>query len=175
MSTFQVILLWIVIIGVGLAAMYYWGSKLQKRYAEQQDLINQYKQPIQIFVIDKKKDKLENLKLPKQVKEQIPKNYKRRKMPVVIAKIGPQIQTLMCDENVYNSIPVKKQVKVELAGVFIVDVISGKLPEPEKVGFRQKMANKLQKEMDKEISTQKEDTPKKSKKKKKSDATETNE
>lgn len=125
---------WIVIavVAVALVGLYFWGNKLQKKYNDQQELINQNKQAVTIFVIDKKKDHVTNLKLPKQMKDQLPWMYKKRKMPVIIAKIGPQIQTLMCDQKVYNSIPTKKQIKVELAGILIVNVLSGKVVEPKK-------------------------------------------
>ena len=128
---------WIVIAVViaALVGLYFWGKKLQKKYDEQQQLINQNKQAATIFVIDKKKDNLTNLKLPKQMKDQLPWMYKKRKMPVVIAKIGPQIQTLMCDQKIFDSIPTKKQIKVELAGILIVNVLSGKVAEPKKKGF----------------------------------------
>ncbi len=120
------------VIAALLAGLYFWGKNLQKKYDNQQQLINQHKQAMSIFVIDKKKDHVNNLKLPKQVKDQLPWIYKKRKMPVVIAKIGPQIQTLMCDEKLYNSIPIKKQIKVELAGILIVNILSGKLPPVKK-------------------------------------------
>jgi hypothetical protein len=124
-----------VVIAALIAGLYFWGKRLQKKYDDQQQLINQHKQALSIFVIDKKKDNVNNLKLPKQVKEQLPWIYKKRKMPVVIAKIGPQIQTLMCDEKIYNSIPTKKQIKVEMAGILIVKVLTGKLPEVKKTGI----------------------------------------
>lgn len=128
---------WIVITVVlaVLVGLYFWGSKLQKKYDAQQQMINENKQSATIFVIDKKKDHVTNLKLPKQMKDQLPWMYKKRKMPVVIAKIGPQIQTLMCDQKVYDSIPTKKQIKVELAGILIVNVLSGKVVEPKKKRF----------------------------------------
>ena len=63
-------------------------------------------------------------------------------MPVVIAKAGPQIVTLMCDEIVYNTVPVKKQIKAEVAGIMLVNVVSGKLPVPKKEGFMNKMKRK---------------------------------
>lgn len=135
---------WIVIavLAAVLVGLYFWGRKLQTKYDEQQQLINDNKQSATIFVIDKKKDHVANLKLPKQMKDQLPWMYKKRKMPVVIAKIGPQIQTLMCDQKVYDSIPTKKQIKVELAGILIVNVLSGKLPETKKNGFFSKKAKK---------------------------------
>lgn len=127
---------WIVtaVILAVLVGLYFWGKKLQTKYDEQQQMINANKQTATLFVIDKKKDHLTNLKLPKQMKDQLPWMYKKRKMPVVIAKIGPQIQTFMCDQKVYNSIPVKKQIKVELAGILIVNVLAGKVTEPKKKG-----------------------------------------
>lgn len=128
---------WIVIaiVVVALIGLYFWGRKLQTKYDEQQQMIADNKQSATIFVIDKKKDNLTNLKLPKQMKDQLPWMYKKRKMPVVIAKIGPQIQTLLCDQKIYDSIPTKKQIKVELAGILIVNVLSGKLPEQKKKKF----------------------------------------
>ncbi|OOB79522.1 MAG: hypothetical protein ATN34_04510 [Epulopiscium sp. Nele67-Bin002] len=135
-------IIWILVIVAVLVGLSFWGRKLQKRYDEHQTLIDQHKQSMQIFVIDKKKDTVDNLKLPKFIKEQIPAKQKKKKMPIVIAKIGPQVQTLLCDESIYNSIPVKKNVKVEIAGVLIVGITSGKLPEPEKKGFRQKLLDK---------------------------------
>lgn len=141
---------WIVlaVVALALVGLYFWGRKLQKKYDDQQELISQNKQAATIFVIDKKKDKADNLKLPKQMKEQLPWIYKKRKMPVVIAKIGPQIMTLMCDEKIYNSIPTKKQIKVELAGILIVKVVAGKLPETKKQGFFSKL--KKEKKNDKQ-------------------------
>jgi len=138
---------WIVIAVVAavLVGLYFWGRKLQTKYDEQQQLISDNKQAVTVFIIDKKKDKVTNLKLPKQMKDQLPWMYKKRKMPVVIAKIGPQIQTLLCDQKIYDSLPTKKQVKVELAGILIVNVLSGKLPETKKKGFVAKLTNKAQK------------------------------
>lgn len=137
---------WIVIaiLAVVLVGLYFGGRKLQTKYDEQQKIISDNKQAVTLFVIDKKKDNLTNLKLPKQVKDQLPWMYKKRKMPVVIAKIGPQIQTLLCDQRIYDVLPTKKQVKVELAGILIVNVVSGKLPETKKKGLVAKLQAKMQ-------------------------------
>lgn len=142
METWMVVLIWVLVIAAIGAGLYFWGRKLQKKYEEQQQIVNQHKQVVPLFVIDKKKDKMENLKLPKQVKDQIPKMQRKRKMPVVIAKAGPQIVTLMCDEVVYNTVPVKKQIKAEVAGIMLVNVVSGKLPTPQKESFMNKMKRK---------------------------------
>ena len=141
---------WIVmaVLAAILVGLYFWGRKMQKKYDEQQQLITETKQSLSIFVIDKKKDHLSNLKLPKQMKEQLPWIYKKRKMPVVIAKIGPQIQTLLCDQKVFDSIPTKKQIKDELAGILIVNVVAGKFPDTKKKGFFSKKKDKKKEEIE---------------------------
>lgn len=161
------IIFWIVlaVVIIALVGLFFWGKKLQKKYDEQQQLISDNKQSVTLFVIDKKKDKVDNLKLPKQIKEQLPKMYRKRKMPVVIAKIGPQIQTFMCDERVYDSIPTKKQVKVEVAGILIVNVLTGRLPETKKKGMFAKLRSKAEAQM-KAVNQEKNKAEKKSKNKK---------
>ena len=142
MQTWIIVAIWLVVIAAVLGGLFFWGKILQKKYDEQQQLINQHKQVMQLFVIDKKKDKVENLKVPKQVKEQMPKLQRRRKMPVVIVKAGPQILTLMCEESVYNTVPVKKQIKAEIAGIMLVNVVSGKLPETKKPKLSERLKRK---------------------------------
>jgi hypothetical protein len=88
--------------------------------SEQQEAVERTKTTVSIYVIDKKKDKVTNANFPKSVAEQIPKWTRMMKMPLVKAKIGPQIMTLMCDSKVFPLLPVKKTVKVDLAGMYIV-------------------------------------------------------
>ena len=64
--------------------------------------------------------------------------YKKMKMYFVQAKIGPQIMTLMCDKKVFAAIPVKKNIKVEIAGIYIVSVAGMKSPEELKAIKKQK-------------------------------------
>ena len=145
----KIVLIVLIVIIAVLAVLYFWGKKLQTKYDQQQALIDQNKQQVQIFVLDKKKDKVTNAKLPKQVKEQLPRMYKMRKVPLVVAKIGPQITTLLCDEKIYKMLPTKKQVKVELAGIFIVGIkgpkLTGEAGKAKKQSWVQKMKDKLDK------------------------------
>ena len=97
-------------------------KRMTKRVENQKALVNQHKVTTTIFVIEKKKAKLTEAKLPKQIVDQIPRIYKLRKMPLVIAKVGPQIVTLLCEEDVFKKIPDKKNVRVDLAGIFIVGI-----------------------------------------------------
>jgi hypothetical protein len=107
----------VVLIGVGLYFLNRWAGR---KMADQQEMVERNRQSATIYVIDKKKDKLSNANLPKAVYEKIPKWSKFMKTPLVKAKIGPQIMTLMCDGKVFNVLPVKKTVKVDLAGMYIV-------------------------------------------------------
>jgi hypothetical protein len=44
------------------------------------------------------------------------------KMPLVKAKVGPQVTTLMCDPKVFEVLPIKRNVRVELAGIYIAEM-----------------------------------------------------
>ena len=81
-------------------------------------------QPANMLIIDKKYMPLKDAKFPKIVMEQTPKKYQKAKVPVVKAKVGPQIVTLMCDEAIYDDIPTKGEVKAMVSGIYIVSVKS---------------------------------------------------
>ena len=100
----------------------YFGKRLKKKAEAQKTVVNQHKVTTSIFVIEKKKGKLADAKLPKPVLEQIPAIYKLRKLPLVTAKIGPQIVTLICEDDVFKKLPDKKNIRVDLAGIFIVGI-----------------------------------------------------
>ena len=106
-----------------LVGLYFVGRKLQVM-DQQQSLIDQHKIMTSILVIDKKKKK--SLKLTCLKWWWIKCQNRIRKMPLVKAKIGPQIMTLLCDEKIFKKLPTKKMVKVELAGIFIVGIKSVK-------------------------------------------------
>ena len=106
----------VAVLGVGLYFLNRWAST---KMVEQQETMDRVKQMVTIFVIDKKKDRPVNSTLPKEVKAKLPKIYRFLKMPLVKAKVGPQIVTLISDQKVFDALPLKKNVKVELAGIYI--------------------------------------------------------
>ena len=106
----------VAVVGIGIFFLNRWASK---RMVEHNSMIERAKQPASIYVIDKKKDKITNANLPKAVMEQIPRWNKFMKVYLVKAKIGHQIATLLCDKQVFNALPIKKTVKVDLAGIYI--------------------------------------------------------
>ncbi len=101
-------------------------KKMQKKMDDQQMLVNQHKIAATILVLEKRKDRIVNANIPKAVIEQIPKVYKIKKVPIVKAKIGPQVMDLLCDDDVFDKLPVRKSVRVDLAGIFIAGIKDGK-------------------------------------------------
>ncbi len=126
MEWWQILIIVLVVAAVILGVLYFYGRKLQTKANEQQALVDQAKMTASILVIDKKKMKIKDSNLPKMVQDQVPKYLRWRKMPMVKAKVGPKISTLLCDDKVYKELPIKKMVKVDIAGMYIVGIKSYK-------------------------------------------------
>lgn len=140
-------ILWIVlaVLVVALVVLYFVGRRLQKKQAAQQEQIDAAKQTVSMLVIDKKKMPLKDAGLPQIVLEQTPKMMRRSKLPIVKAKVGPKIMSFIADERVFDLIPVKKEVKAEISGIYITGVkgIRGSLETPKKKeGFFKRMRKK---------------------------------
>ena len=127
MQTFLNVLLVILVIAViALAVLYFLGRRLEKRQVEQQQLLEMSKQTVSMLVIDKKKMKIKDSGLPKIVYEQTPKYMRWAKVPVVKAKVGPKVMTLMADERVFTSLPVKTEAKLVVSGLYITEIKSAR-------------------------------------------------
>ena len=133
----------LVLIAAIVAGLYYLNRRTMRRVIQTQDFIDQTRMTAQIFVIDKKQERPSAHNLPKNVFEQLPKSAKMRKTYLVKAKVGPQIITLMCDKPVYEVLPVKKNVKVDLAGMYIVSITGMNLADKKKKTIREKMSARL--------------------------------
>ena len=81
-----------------IAVLYFLGTILQKRQEQQDEAVQQTKQTVTMLVIDKKKMKMKEAGLPQQVMDATPKMLRRSKVPIVKAKVGPQILNMVCDE-----------------------------------------------------------------------------
>ena len=128
-----------------LGFLYYKGSKLQKEQQEQKEQLFSAATPVTMLVIDKKRLPLKDSGLPQIVIDQTPKLMRRSKLPIVKAKVGPKIMTLVADEQVFDLIPVKKEVKADVSGIYITGVkgVRGSLETPpKKQGFFKKMRAK---------------------------------
>lgn len=119
----------LVVIGILAVAFYFLNKWSYKKMDENQAMIERHRQSATIFVIDKTTGRLKDGILPKAAVDQMPRHSKFLKMYFVKAKVGPQIVTLVCEKNVYAAIPVKKNVKVELAGIYISSMYGMKTKE----------------------------------------------
>lgn len=128
MIIFLVVLVVLIGICVGL---YFFGKKAEKKQAEQKEQMDAVAQTVSMLVIDKKRLKLKEAGLPAAVVENTPKYLRRTRVPIVKAKIGPKIMTLMCEEKVFEVLPVKKEAKVVLSGIYITGIksVRGGIPE----------------------------------------------
>ena len=146
MSKLTIILLVIlVVLVVALVVLYFVGRKAQRRQIAQKEQMDAVAQTVSMLIIDKKKLRLSQSGLPEQVIQQTPKLLRRNKMPIVKAKVGPRIMTLACDAQVFELLPVKKEVKVVVSGIYITAIKSargGLEKPPPKKGFYTRLYNK---------------------------------
>ncbi len=149
MSTLSIVLIVIlVVLLVAVIALYFVGKKAQKKQAEQQEQLEASKQTVSMLIIDKKRMKLKEAGLPSIVLEQTPKLLRGSKLPIVKAKVGPQIMSLVCDEKIFDTVPIKKEVKAVVSGIYITEVkgLHGKNApvEQKKKGFFKRNIEKMQ-------------------------------
>ena len=164
----------LVILLVLIAAMiilYFLGKKAQKRKDEQDEQIKAAAQTVSMLIIDKKRMRMKDSGLPANVLEQTPKYLRRSKLPIVKAKVGPRVMTLIADEQIFEEIPVKKEVKATVSGLYITAVrgLRGPLEKPDKKkkSFRAKLQAKY-KEANEQLKAEKAaDAERKANKKKK--------
>lgn len=142
MSTGTIVLLCILaVLIIAVVVLYFLGKKAQKKQAQQQAQIEAAKQAVSMLIIDKKRMRIKESGLPQFIIDQTPKYLRRSKLPIVKAKVGPQIMSLVCDEKIFDSVPVKKEVKAMVSGIYIVSVrgLHGKavpVEQPKKSFFK---------------------------------------
>ena len=115
MSPFFIVsLVILVILVVALIVLYFLGKRAQKKQQEQQEKIDAMAQTVSILVIDKGRMKLKEAGFPSIVLESTPKYLRRYK--------------------VFPLIPVKKEVKATVSGIYITAVrgVRGPLEAPKK-------------------------------------------
>jgi type II secretory pathway pseudopilin PulG len=149
LSTAAIVMIVIlVILIIALVALTILGKRAQKRQEEQQAQMEAVKQSISMLIIDKKRMRINEAGLPAAVMENTPKLLRRSKLPILKVKVGPQIMNLVCDEKIFDSVPVKKEVKAEVSGIYVISVrgIRGgnAAPEEKKKGFWKDLVAKAQ-------------------------------
>ena len=139
MPTWAIVILSILAVLIGLfIALIIVGRKMQKKQAASQADIEAASQLISMLVIDKKKMRVKDANLPKMVAEQIPKYMRMAKLPLVKAKVGPKVMTLIADVKVFENLPLKTEVKVAVSGMYITEIkyVRGKV-EPRQLTKRE--------------------------------------
>ena len=141
-----VLLVILAILVIGLIVLYFVGKRLQKKQEEQQAQIAATSQSVPMLIIDKKKMKLKEAGRPAAVLAQSPKLMRNSKVPIVKAKVGPKITSFICDATIFDMIPVKKEVRATISGLYITSVkgLHGSIApaEPVKKGFRARLLQK---------------------------------
>lgn len=129
------------LIGIGalivgfIAFVVIFGRKMQKKQADAEQQMEAAKQTVSILVIDKAKKKMKESGLPESVLAQAPKYARNMKIPVVKAKIGTRVMTLIADQGIYEILPVKKTCTVSMSGIYITElkaVRGGSVPKIQK-------------------------------------------
>lgn len=135
----------LIILVIALIAVIYFGNKMQKKQAENQAQIDAMAQTVSMLIIDKKRLRVRDSGLPAMVIDQVPKYLRRSKMPIVKAKVGPKVMNLIADEKVFELLPVKKEVKVVVSGIYITGIKGARggieKPQPKK-GFFKRLFHK---------------------------------
>ncbi len=141
----KVLLVILVILVIILAVLYYFGSKMQKKQEENQAQLEAMAQTVSMLIIDKKRLRVKDSGLPAIVIDQVPKYLRRSKMPIVKAKVGPKVMKLIADEKIFEQLPVKKEVKVVVSGIYITAIKGargGIEKVPPKKGFFKRLFHK---------------------------------
>ena len=140
-----VLLVILIVLVIACVVLYFLGKKAEKRQAEQQEQLAAAAQTVSMLIIDKGKLRLKDAGFPSVVVENTPKYLRRSRVPVVKAKVGPKVMVLMCDAEIFPMVPVKKEVKATISGIYITAVrgILGPLETPaKKKGFLARLRGK---------------------------------
>ena len=116
MKTWVIVLIVVAVVLIALiAVLYFLGKKAQ-------EMLEANKQTVSMLIIDKKRMKIRDSGLPQMVIDQTPKAMRGSKLPIIKAKVGPQILSLICDDKIFDSVPVKKEVKAVVSGIYVIGV-----------------------------------------------------
>jgi hypothetical protein len=149
MPTFAIVLLVILVIMIALTVvLYFLGRKAEAKQAVQQEQIAAMAQQVSMLIIDKKKMRLKDAGLPDSITQNTPWYARNPKLPIVKAKVGPRMMNFICDANIFDEIPVKKEVKATISGLYITSVrgLHGKTEsngKKKKLSLNQRLTKKL--------------------------------
>ncbi len=132
-SILNIVIIVLAVIAAILVILYFVGSKLQAKQATADKAMQQMSMTVSLLILDKQKLRVKDSGLMKQVQDAIPAYIRWRKFPIVKARIikaniagGAQVMSFICDPKVYKILPVKTEVKVTIAGIYITKLHSAK-------------------------------------------------
>ena len=163
MKTFWIVALIILaVLIIALVVLSIIGRRLERKQAEQQVQIDAAKQNVTLLIIDKKRLPLKNAGLPDAVVESAPRLLRGSKMPIVKVKYGPKVMNMVADEKIFDMIPLKKEVRATVSGIYITDVrgLHGSVEVPQttkKKGIFSRLRGKAVEERDKQLEAAKQD------------------
>lgn len=133
LSVLNIVLIVLAVIVVILVILYFIGSKLQEKQLAGEKAMQSMSIQVSLLVLEKKKVHIKDSGLMKQVQDAVPKYLRWKKFPIVKARVikanvagGAQIMSFICDDKVFKILPVKTEVKVTIAGVYITKLHSAK-------------------------------------------------
>lgn len=97
------------------------GKKLRKQREDNETFMQEHKQTVDLYIVDKKNLSIAESGLPKAVLDTVSKRQMKKKMPIVKAKYGPNILTLVADRDVFKNLPVKSNVRGVVSGIYLTD------------------------------------------------------
>ncbi|MCI8311024.1 MAG: hypothetical protein HFI12_02175 [Lachnospiraceae bacterium] len=129
-----VLLAIVILLVAAIVLLIYFGNKMQKKQAENQVQLDAMAQTVSMLIIDKKRLKIKESGLPQMVIDQTPKYLRWSKLPIVRAKVGPKVMNLVADEKIFDLLPIKKEVKVVVSGIYITAIkgARGGIEKPQK-------------------------------------------
>ena len=107
-----------------IVILYFGGKNNQKKAEKQNAQLRASAQNVGMLIIDKKRMKMKESGLPQVVIEQTPKKMRNSKLPIVKVKIVPKVMNLIADENIFDKIHTKKEVKAVVSGIYIIDILN---------------------------------------------------
>lgn len=132
-NAWQIVLIVLGVIAAILVILYFVGTRLQTKQANADKAMQQMSMVVSLLVIDKQKLRVKDSGLMKQVQDAIPAYIRWRKFPIVKARVikaniagGAQVMSFICDPKVFKIMPVKTEVKVTIAGIYITKLHSAK-------------------------------------------------
>ena len=145
MEWWQILIIVLAAVAAVIIILYILGKRAKKKQEAQQEQIEASKQTLSMLIIDKKKLRIKDSGLPQMVIDQTPKLMRRTKLPVVKAKVGPKIMTFIAEASVYEIIPVKKEIKATVSGLYIIGAkgIRGSLEQPKAKEKQERAFNRL--------------------------------